>query len=71
MTTTTAPVLPDPDVEPTLALETAARLLGYGRQAAYAAATTGDIAGVPVIRVGRNYRVPTRPLLRLLGVDDD
>lgn len=68
MTTAT---LPDPTAEPTLPVERAAELLGYSRHTAYAAIRdTGALGPVPVLRIGRNYRVPTRPLLRALGVTD-
>jgi hypothetical protein len=52
---------------PTLSLEAAALLLGIGRTRAYILART-DQFPVPVIRVGKPYRVPTLPVLRLLGV---
>jgi excisionase family DNA binding protein len=44
----------------------AGRLLGLGRNAAYAAAKRGDI---PTIRMGRLLRVPKGPLHRLLGAE--
>lgn len=46
----------------------AAQLLGVSKDAAYKAASVGEI---PVIRVGRRLLVPTAALLRMLGVDDD
>src|SRR2546428_625480 len=56
---------------PTVDVETAARLLGVGRSAAYEAIRTGTFP-VRVIRVGvRRVRVPTVALLRELGVADD
>jgi predicted site-specific integrase-resolvase len=49
-------------------LVTAAAILGIGRTTAHALARAGDFP-VPVIRVGRRYRVPVAPILRLLGLD--
>ena len=54
---------------PTIGLDTAARLLGIGRTTAQMLARN-DKVPVPVLRVGSQYRVPTAPLLRLLGVED-
>lgn len=44
----------------------AGRLLGLGRNAAYAAAKRGDI---PTIRIGRLLRVPKEPLHKLVGAE--
>lgn len=52
---------------PSLSLEAAALLLGVGRTNAYALARARRFP-VPVIRIGKLYRVPTAPVLRLLGV---
>lgn len=49
-------------------LVTAARALGIGRTRAFQLARRGDFP-VPVLRVGLTYRVPTVPLLRLLGLE--
>jgi len=43
----------------------AGRLLGLGRNAAYAAAQRGDI---PTVRIGRLLLVPKIPFHRMLGV---
>lgn len=51
-------------------LMTAGRALGIGRTRAFALARRGDFP-VPVLRVGVTYRVPTAPLLRLLGLSPD
>lgn len=51
----------------TLTLPQAARLLGIGRTHAYTLAARGQFP-VPVMRLGRAVRVPTAPLLALLGV---
>lgn len=48
-------------------LVTAAAVLGIGRTTAHALART-DHFPVPVIRVGRRYRVPVAPILRLLAI---
>lgn len=52
---------------PTLSVHEAGELLGIGRTTAYALARAGDFP-VPVIRVGSQYRVPSAPLLALLGI---
>jgi predicted site-specific integrase-resolvase len=49
-------------------LVTAAAILGIGRSTAHALARAGEFP-VPVIRVGRRYRVPVAPILQLLGLD--
>jgi len=49
-------------------LAIAARLLGVGRTVAYELVRTGRWP-TPVIRVGRLIRVPSAPLLELLGLD--
>jgi len=48
-------------------LVTAARALGIGRTRAFELARRGAFP-VPVLRVGVTYRVPTAPLLRILGL---
>ncbi|MBS2966561.1 helix-turn-helix domain-containing protein [Actinocrinis puniceicyclus] len=67
MTAPTAPVRPE-SLPPTLDIVTAGRLLGIGRTTAYQLARHGRFP-VPVLRVGGSYRVPTAPLLALLGID--
>lgn len=60
---------PDPrTLPPTLDIVTAARLLGIGRTTAYQLARNGQFP-VPLLRIGGGYRVPTAPLLTLLGLD--
>ena len=62
-------LLPDPEVEPTVDLwPTAGRALGIGRSKTYELADE-DAFPVPVIRMGRSFRVPPAPLRRLLGLD--
>jgi hypothetical protein len=51
-------------------LVTAARALAIGRTRAFELARRGTFP-VPVLRVGVTYRVPTAPLLRLLGLAGD
>ena len=51
----------------TVDVATAARLLGIGRTTAYQLASQ-DALPVPVVRIGRTLRVPTVPLLTLLGI---
>jgi hypothetical protein len=59
-------------VSATLTVPEAARLLGIGRNLAYdIAARDGEIAGVPVIRVGRRLLIPLARLFEVLGLDDD
>ncbi len=55
----------------TLTIEEAAELLGISRNSAYDAARSGELAGVPVLRVGRRLIVPAAPLLALLGLTLD
>jgi predicted DNA-binding transcriptional regulator AlpA len=50
-----------------LDLPTAARLLGIGRTAAYQIIGAGTLP-VPVLRLGHLIRIPTAPLLHLLGL---
>lgn len=56
----------------TISVEEAAELLGLSRPSAYAQANrfleSGGEEGIPVLRFGRRLRVPSAPLLALLGV---
>jgi len=53
----------------TMTVPEAAELLGISRNAAYEAARTGELAGVPVIRVGpKRLVIPRKPLEDLLGI---
>ena len=63
-----AEVLAIADAHATVSIRDAARCLGVGKNAAYSAARRGEIAGVPVLRVGISYRVPTAEILRALGL---
>ncbi|MGH1571759.1 hypothetical protein ACRAWG_15110 [Methylobacterium sp. P31] len=51
--------------KPTVDVELAGRVLGIGRNAAFAARAAGDI---PSVKVGRQYRVPTARLREMLGL---
>lgn len=51
---------------PVLDVETAARLLGIGRTTAYKIIADGSWP-TPVLRLGTAIRLPTAPLLALLG----
>jgi hypothetical protein len=51
-------------------LPTAAAILGIGRSTAYALAATGDFP-VPVLRVGRRYRVAVVHLLAIVDPTGD
>lgn len=55
---------------PVLDVPTAGRLLGLGRSAAYDLILTGAWP-TPVLRLGRRLRIPTAPLLALLGLSTD
>ncbi len=63
----TTSALPE-QLPPVLDLPTAARLLGIGRTVAYQLVKSNEWP-TPVIHVGRLVRVPTAPLLALLGID--
>jgi excisionase family DNA binding protein len=52
----------------TITVPEAARVLGLGREAAYAAARRGEI---PTLRIGRRVLVPVPKLLALLGPATD
>jgi hypothetical protein len=68
---TRPPVTTKPRRKPaTLGIVTAGRIAGVGRSVSYESARTGQlIPGVPVIKVGQRYRVPTAPLEAELGID--
>jgi excisionase family DNA binding protein len=53
------------ELPPTMSVEQAAKLLGVSRSAAYRAAASGQL---PTLAFGRRLRVPTAPLLKMLGV---
>ena len=49
-------------------LSTAAKVLGLGRSAAYELVRTGGWP-TPVLRLGRLIKVPSAPLVELLGLN--
>ena len=51
----------------TMTITEAAKVLGIGRNNAYAAARNGDI---PTIKIGKRILVPTAPLKKMLGEAD-
>lgn len=55
---------------PVLDVPTAGRLLGLGRSAAYDLILIGAWP-TPVLRLGRRLRIPTAPLLTLLGLSTE
>ena len=57
--------LPDPESVPWLSVPAAGAILGLGRSASYAAASSGDL---PTIRVNGRLLVPTAKLRAMLGV---
>jgi excisionase family DNA binding protein len=63
---TTAALVPDPAVEPTMQVDTVAKALGLSRAAAYNGVQTGEI---PSIRIGRRIVVRTAAVRRMLLLD--
>ena len=55
---------------PTISIRDAAPLLGISASTAYAAVRAGTFP-VPVIHIGGRIVVPTAPLRKLLGLDDN
>jgi excisionase family DNA binding protein len=53
-----------------LNVEQAAEVLGLSRTAAYELIRSGEWP-TPVFRLGRLIRIPTAPVLRLLGVEPE
>jgi excisionase family DNA binding protein len=53
---------------PTVDIVTAARILGVGRTVAYELVREGTWP-TEVIRLGRKIRIPSSPLLNLVGID--
>jgi len=54
----------------TIDIPEAAALLGISRNAAYEAARSGVLAGVPVLRVGpKRLVIPRAPFLKALGIE--
>lgn len=55
---------------PVVDLVTAARMLGIGRTVAYQLVRRGEWP-TPVLRLGHQIKVPSAPLLALLGISPD
>jgi hypothetical protein len=66
-------VIPNPAERPWLSVDEAGAFLGLGHTKSYTEARrfieTDGAEGLPVIRFGRTFRVPTAKLLELLGLD--
>jgi predicted DNA-binding transcriptional regulator AlpA len=58
------------ELPPTLSAEEAIQLLGCGRTAGYQALKNGTFP-VPAWKVGARWYVPTAPLLKLLGIENE
>jgi len=52
---------------PVIDVSTAADVFGLGRSAAYELVRTGQWP-TPIIRLGRHIRIPTLPVLELVGI---
>jgi predicted DNA-binding transcriptional regulator AlpA len=68
MATTTK--VPTPDQQPLLDLLDAAPLFTIGRTTAYELAKRGEFP-VPILKIGKRYKVRTADLRRYLGLDSD
>ncbi|MBV8539078.1 MAG: helix-turn-helix domain-containing protein [Pseudonocardiales bacterium] len=55
---------------PTVSLADAAKILGISYNTANAAVRRGEL-GVRALRYGRNWRIPTADLRRLVGLDEE
>ena len=53
---------------PTISVEEAAALLNIGRSTAYNAVRSGSL---PAFKIEGRWLVPTKPLRKMLGLDDD
>ena len=56
----------DPNVQPTMSVEEAGKVLGISRASAYEGVRAGEI---PSIRIGRQTLVPTAAVRWMLGLD--
>ena len=52
---------------PVVSISTAAEVLGLGRSAAYELVRSGQWP-TPILRLGRLIKVPTAPLIALVGI---
>jgi predicted site-specific integrase-resolvase len=62
-------MLPSPSERPVISADEAFAVLGIDRTTGYRAIRDGTFP-LPVIRVGRVFRIPTVPLVRMLTGDD-
>jgi hypothetical protein len=65
------PTIPTAEESPTVsAWPIAGKALGIGKDVTYERAATGELVpGVPVLKVGNKYRVPTAALRQALHLD--
>jgi predicted DNA-binding transcriptional regulator AlpA len=63
-------MLPDPATRPTITADEAFAELGIDRSTGYKAIRDGTFP-VPIIRIGRNIRIPTAALRRILLIDPE
>lgn len=67
--------LPDPRTTPTMPVQAAGRLFGFGKTKSYEEAhrylRSDGREGLPTIRFGRSLVCPTARVLDLLGIDQD
>ncbi len=65
--------LPDPRTTPTMPVQSAGRLFGFGKTKSYEEAhrylQTDGREGLPALRFGRSMVCPTAAVLKLLGID--
>jgi hypothetical protein len=68
-------IVPDPRSRPTLPVQEAGRLFGFGKTKSYDEAhrylRSGGREGLPTIRFGRSLVCPTALVLDLLGIDHE
>ena len=66
------PMIPTAEESPTVDVRLAGKAFGLGATTSYTRAASGQLVdGVPVIKVGSKYRVPTVALRRALGLDHE
>lgn len=54
----------------TMSVNEAAKLVNISPDTIRAAVRRGEDVGFPVFKAGRAYKVPRRPLLRLMGLEE-
>jgi excisionase family DNA binding protein len=60
------PLLPDPEIQPTVSVDVAAKAMGVNRKTYYDGIKRGELPGIVL---GRRVVVPTAPLRARLGLD--